>query len=60
MNKRTLVLRRQQLSELTGEDLLDVVGAVVPPTRDCPVRTFRDCITRTGPCEPQVDTVLCA
>ncbi len=54
MTKRTLVLRRRQLTELTSEDLRDVNGAAIPPTRGCPVHTeIRECVTQI------VDTVLC-
>jgi hypothetical protein len=60
MTKRTLVLRRQQLTELTTEDLLDVNGAAVPPTQGCPVVTFTDCVTRRGICAGgPAYTVLC-
>ena len=50
--KRTLVLRRRQLAELTTEDLLDVVAAAAP-TKDCPDHTYY-CVTGTAICQSRV------
>lgn len=50
MNKRTLVLRREQLVELAGEDLLDVVGAVGPESERCPDNTWI-CLTLPPRCD---------
>lgn len=51
MARRTLVLRREQLTELTSADLDRVVAGAppAPPTEDCPDNTYY-CITGHAIC----------
>lgn len=58
MNKRTLVLRRELLAELTDADLGVVAGGQpVPPSSDCPDNTYY-CITGPGMCRNT--RIICA
>jgi hypothetical protein len=51
MKKRTLVLRRELLAELTDADLgLVAGGQQQQPTTDCPDNTYY-CLTGSGLCK---------
>jgi hypothetical protein len=55
--KRTLKLQRETLTELTGDDLLAVVGAQALSGKSCPAvlcvdisRMYMTCGCQTSPC----------
>ena len=56
---RTLVLRRENLSDLTANDLAGVVGGNQPqPSSDCPDNTYY-CITGPAICKIE-SRVICS
>ncbi len=57
--KRTLVLRREQLSEISTAELADVAGGASQPgnTCNCPDYTWT-CLT--GPCICRDSRVICS
>ena len=52
MTKRTLVLRREPLTELTPEELTGVVAGA-GGTKPCPDYTYH-CVTGTAICETMI------
>ena len=57
--KRTLVLRREQLSDISATELAEVAGAASAPgnTCNCPDYTW-SCLT--GPCICRDSRVICS
>ncbi len=56
---RTLVLRRERLTDLTAADLGAVAGGrPLYPSQDCPDNTYY-CITGAARCDLQTGSRLC-
>jgi hypothetical protein len=55
--KRSLLLRRHRLGELSTAELSAVAGAA-PPSKDCLDRTYH-CPTQAPECDLGLGTLLC-